>query len=76
MNKPSPGEKDTITPAEAIEYYKLSARKFHRTYETDNNFIVRYFDGRRLIIRTEFEKYLLQHPEIRRRDICQDITKE
>lgn len=31
------------------------------------NFVVFYYDGRRLIIREEFEKYLAEHPELRRR---------
>ena len=33
---------------------------------TKNNFTVKYYDDRSLIIRHEFEKYLAQHPELRR----------
>lgn len=76
MKKPTPGEKETLTPEETIVYFRLSRRKFYDTYKKDNSFIVRYFDGRRLIIRAEFEKYLSQHPELRRRDVCPDTMKE
>ena len=66
MKKVSPGEKELITPAEAIEYYTLSWRKVGNLMNTKNNFTVKYYDDRSLIIRHEFEKYLAQHSELRR----------
>lgn len=66
MRKPSPGEKELITPAEAIDYYTLSWRKMGILMDTENDFTVKYYDERSLIIRREFEKYLEKHPELRR----------
>ena len=40
MKKVSPGEKELITPAEAIEYYTLSWRKVGNLMNTKNNFTV------------------------------------
>lgn len=67
MRKVSPGDKDLITPAEAIDYYTLSWRKMGTLMNTKNCFTVKYYDDRSLIIRHEFEKYLMQHPELRRK---------
>lgn len=67
MKKVSPGDKELITPAEAIEYYTLSWKKVSVLMKTKNNFTVKYYDERSLIIRREFEKYLVQHPELRRK---------
>jgi len=67
MRKPSPGNKELITPAEAIDFYKLSRRKMGVLMNTTNDFTVKYYDERSLIIRREFEKYLEKHPELRRR---------
>lgn len=67
MRKPSPGEKELITPDEAISFYTLSIRKTRALMKEETNFIVKYYDGRSLIIRREFEKYLENHPELRRR---------
>jgi hypothetical protein len=67
MRKPSPGEKELITPDEAIAFYTLSIRKTRALMTTENDFTVKYYDGRSLIIRREFEKYLENHAELRRR---------
>ena len=67
MKKPSPGDKQMITPQEAIDFYTLSWAKVRRLMDTKNNFTIKYYDDRSLIIRAEFEKYLAQHPELRRR---------
>ncbi len=66
MERPSPGEKELITPLEAIDYYTLSHCKTWRILNTPNGFTVKYYDGRHLIIRREFEKYLESHQELRR----------
>ena len=50
MKKVSPGDKELITPAEAIDYYTLSWRKVGALMDTKNNFTVKYYDGRSLII--------------------------
>lgn len=66
--KPNIKDKDTMTVQETVEHYKLSRRKFYELLHQDGlDFIAFYYNGRRLILRTEFEKYLDKHPEIRRR---------
>ena len=65
--KPYIKDKDTMTVQETVEHYKLSRRKFYELLHQDGlDFIAFYYNGRRLILRTEFEKYLNKHPEIRR----------
>ena len=59
MRKPSPGDKNLITPEEAITHYVLSRRKMWKLMEEKTDFTVKYYDGRNLIIREEFEKYLV-----------------
>jgi hypothetical protein len=76
MKKVSPGDKELITPAEAIDYYTLSWRKMGALMDTKNNFTVKYYDDRSLIIRREFEKYLMQHPELRRKPHGKHRNKE
>lgn len=68
MQKTDPGNKDLLNPGEAIEYFRLSRRKFYALLKEkkENDFIVLYGE-RRLIIRTAFQKYLFTHPELRRR---------
>jgi hypothetical protein len=68
MQRATAKEKDLLNPAEAIDYFQLSRRKFYILLKekNDNDFIVLY-GSRRLIIRTAFEKYILKHPELRRR---------
>lgn len=66
--KPSVEQKCIITVPEATEYYVLNHKKFRELLHQGNlNFLVYYYNGRRLIIREEFEKYLDKHPELRRR---------
>lgn len=61
--------KDTMTVQEAVTYYKLSRRKFYELLHQDGlKFIAFYYNGRRLILKKEFERYLKEHPEIRRRE--------
>ena len=66
--KPQLKEKDILNPQEAIELFKLSRRKFHKLLKDRNNEFTALYGNRILIIRIAFEKYLLEHPEIRRRE--------
>lgn len=66
--KPSVEQKDIITVPEATDYYELNRRKFIELLHQGNlSFLVYYYNGRRLIIREEFEKYLDKHPELKGR---------
>lgn len=67
MKKATLESKDLLNPSEAIEHFKLSRRKFYALLKekAENDFIVLY-GQRHLIIRTAFERYLQQHPELRR----------
>ena len=67
MAKPNLAEKDILNPSEAIEYFVLSRRKFYDLLKnTDGEDFLAYYGERKLIIRVAFEKYLLNHPELRR----------
>ncbi len=60
-------EKELITVEEALNYYNLIVVKFRKLLKEDNlSFTVRYFENRTLLIRKELEKYLEEHPEVRR----------
>ena len=67
MQKADPKTKDLLNAAETISCFDLSRRKFYKmmSEKSDKSFVVMY-GSRKLIIRTEFEKYLLDHPELRR----------
>lgn len=71
MKRPTAEEKDLLNQEEAIEYFRLSRRKFYKLLKDgkDLPFVARY-STRRLTIRDEFAKYLKDHPELRRREIC------
>ena len=65
--KPQLGDKEMLTVQEAVEHFQLSRRKFYDLlHQKGLTFLVFYYDGRRLLIRKEFEKYLDKHPELRR----------
>ena len=64
MARPSLAEKDILNPSEAIEHFVLSRRKF---YDLLNNTDGEYYGERKLILRVAFERYLRNHPELRRR---------
>ena len=66
MSRIDLGRKDVLNPQEAIEHFVLSRRKFYELIKQDGLKFMAYYGERKLIIRTEFEKYLLQHPELRR----------
>ena len=68
MARPDLGEKDILNPSEAIEYFVLSRRIFYDLLNnTDGEDFLAYYGERKLILRVVFEKYLLHHPELRRR---------
>ena len=61
-------QKDVLNPLETINLFVLSRRKFYDLLKHNKGlkFLAKY-GTRNLIIRTEFEKYLQSHPELRRR---------
>ena len=68
MARPNLAEKDILNPSEAIDYFILSRRKFYDLLKnTDGEDFLAYYGERKLILRGAFEKYLLHHPELRRR---------
>lgn len=68
MARPNLAEKDILNPSEAIDYFVLSRRKFYDLLKnTDGEDFLAYYGERKLILRAAFEKYLLHHPELRRR---------
>jgi len=68
MKKPTAGEKDILNQEEAIVHFELSRRKFFKLLKDGKNLpFMALYGNRRLIIRTEFAKYLEKHPELRRR---------
>lgn len=68
MARPDLEEKDVLNPSEAIEYFVLSRRKFYDLLNnTDGKDFLAYYGERKLILRVVFERYLRNHPELRRR---------
>lgn len=68
MARPNLAEKDILNPSEAIDYFVLSRRKFYDLLKnTDGEDFLAYYGERKLILCVAFEKYLLHHPELRRR---------
>lgn len=66
--RPNLAEKDILNPSEAIEYFVLSRRKFYDLLNnTDGEDFLAYYGERKLILRVAFERYLHNHPELRRR---------
>ena len=66
MRKPALAEKETLNPGEAAAFYNLSRRKFFRLLESGEKFpFLAFYKERKLIIPSEFEKYLESHPEIK-----------
>ena len=66
MKKPALAEKETLNPGEAAAFYNLSRRKFFRLLERGEKYpFLAFYKERKLIIRSEFEKYLEAHPEIK-----------
>ena len=62
MRKPILAEKETLTVEEAISLFGLSRRKFRRLIETTEPYFMALYGSRRLVIRTELERWLKHHP--------------
>lgn len=66
LRKPKLEEKDLFTAEEAIEYYGLSRRKFTQLLNSDERLpFVALYRTRKLIIRSEYERYMDENPEIK-----------
>ena len=73
MAKTELGEKDLLNPNETILLFDLSSRKFLALIRSGTKLdFIAFYGGRRLIIRTIFEKYLDEHAELRRRKTWQE----
>ena len=69
MERATPENKDFLMPTEAVEYFVLSRRKFSEWIQKESSpFLIAKYGKRKLINRVAFEKYLNEHPELRRRD--------
>ena len=69
MQKALPDDKEFLTPAEAVDYFWLSKRKFSEWIQKENSpLLIARYGKRKLINREAFEKYLDKHPELRRRE--------
>lgn len=72
MAKTELSEKDLLNPKETILLFDLSSRKFLALIRSGTKLdFIAFYGGRRLIIRTIFEKYLDEHAELRRRKTWQ-----
>lgn len=69
MQRALPDEKEFLTPAEAVDYFWLSRRKFGEWLRKQNTRPMIVMVGKRKMINREaFEEYLDKHPELRRRE--------
>jgi len=66
VKKPILAEKETLTVEEAISLFDLSRRKFRRLIETKEPCFMALYGSRRLVIRTELERWLERHPAERK----------
>ena len=58
--------KAILNPGEAIQLYRMSARRFYQLIQHRKRLpFLALYHKRKLIIRTEFDKYLEEHPEER-----------
>ena len=58
-------EKEVFNPEEVCIFYGLSRKKFRRFLETSVDLpFTAFFKTRKIIIRSEFEKYMGENPEI------------
>ena len=66
LRRPKLEEKDLFNPEEAIEFYGLSRRKFAQLLNSDERLpFIALYRTRKLIIRSEYERYMDEHPEVR-----------
>jgi len=57
--------KDIFNPEEAVEFYRLSRRKFKKLLSQEEPLpFIAFYGKRKLIIRSEFERYVERHPEV------------
>lgn len=69
MSKPRLEDKEYLNPNEAIDLFVLSRRKFYKLLQDNKHLdFMAMYGTRRLIVRTDFERYLKAHPELRRRE--------
>ena len=69
MQKALPDDKEFLTPAETVDYFWLSRRKFSEWIQKENSpVLIARYGKRKLINREAFEEYLDKHPELRRRE--------
>lgn len=59
------GEKDYLSPTEAIQYWNLSNRKFYAFLKKGQYGFIAFYGTRKLIIRAEFDKYLKKNPKVK-----------
>ena len=60
--------KAILNPGEAIRLYDMSGRRFYKLIQSRKRLpFVALYNKRKLIIRSEFEKYLELHPEEKER---------
>lgn len=66
MKKVDLESKSIFNPEEAILFYDLSRRKFKKLLDEQKDLpFIAFFRTRKLIMREEFERYMVENPEIR-----------
>lgn len=66
MKKPILEQKDFLNPEETIRLFNLSRRKFYRFLKDEKGVgFTALYGNRKLIIRTEFEKYLRENQMVK-----------
>lgn len=66
MKKPILERKDLLNPEETIQLFNLSRRKFYRLLKNEKELkFTALYGNRKLIIRTEFEKYLRENQMVK-----------
>ena len=67
LMKQNLNDKDLLNPSETIAHFGLSSRKFYALIRSGKKLdFIAFYGGRRLVIRSIFEKYLAEHTELRR----------
>lgn len=66
MKKHDLSSKDYLNPAEAIEFWHLSRRKFYEFLKANSrSSFIAYYGERKLIVREAFTNYLDANPEVK-----------
>ena len=64
--KTAPEDKSVLNPTETIAVFRLSGRKFYQLINSGRKLpFLAFYNKRKLIIRSEFEKYLDENPEVK-----------